>query len=154
MKTKPELREIKPINFIFFRTEAYMEQLPNFVPVARDLFKEACTYNLHVTGPVHWHYIDFSGDPAAPFTLEIALPVAETLIDYDGSFHFKRTDSFRCVALTHEGSWMSMSEAYRKLNDFMAARSLRPSQITREVYVNTDLRHPEANETEIQIGVQ
>jgi effector-binding domain-containing protein len=154
MKSKPELREIKPINFIFFRTQAYLEQLPNFVPVARDLFKEACLYNLHVTGPVHWHYIDCNGDPGSPFTLEIALPVAETLTDYDGSFHFKRTDQFRCVALTHEGSWMSIPKAYQQLKDFISTRSLKPSQITREVYVNTDFRNPEANETEIQVGVQ
>src|SRR5688572_22918486 len=133
MKTKPQLREIKPINFIFFRTETYLEQLPNFVPVARDLFKEACLYNLQVTGPVHWHYIDCNGDPASPFTLEIALPVAEPLAEYDGSFHFKRTDPFRCVAVTHEGSWLSMREAYQKLNDFIHTKSLRPSQITREV---------------------
>jgi effector-binding domain-containing protein len=154
MKSKPELREIKPINFIFFRTQAYLEQLPNFIPVARDLFKEACFYNLQVTGPVHWHYIDCNGDAGFPFTLEIALPVAETLTDYDGSFHFKRTDQFRCVALTHEGSWMSIPKAYQQLNDFISSRSLKPSQITREVYVNTDFKNPEANETEIQVGVQ
>jgi effector-binding domain-containing protein len=154
MKTTPELREIKPINFIFYRTETYLEQLANFVPVAQDLFKEACTYDLHVTGPVHWHYIDFSGDPGKPFTLEIALPVAETLTDYDGSFHFKRTGKFRCVAVTHEGSWTSMPDSYKMLNSFIRQQQLKPVAITREVYLNTDFRNPEANETEIQMGVE
>jgi effector-binding domain-containing protein len=154
MKATPELREIKPINFIFYRTEAYLEQLGNFVPVARDLFKEACIYNLHVTGPIHWHYLDFT-DPSKPFTLEIALPVAETLAtDYDGSFHFKRTDKFRCVAVTHEGSWMSLPDVYKKLNLFIEQRNLKPVKVTREIYVNTDFLNPEANETEIQVGVE
>lgn len=154
MQTTPELREIKPISFIFFRTETYLEQLPNFVPVTRDLFKEACMYSLQVTGPVHWHYIGCDGNPSTPFTLEIALPVADTLTDYDGSFHFKRTGSFRCASLKHEGDWMSMREAYEKLNAFIAERELKALPLMREVYVNTDFRNPDANETEIQIGVE
>jgi len=154
MKATPKLREIKPINFIFYRTETYMEQLGNFLPVARDLFKEACIHNLQVTGPIHWHYLDFTGDPETPFTLEIALPVADTLVDYDGSFHFKRTDKFRCVALRHEGSWTSMGEAYKQLNHFIEQRKLKSIPVTREVYVNTDFKNPEANETEIQVGVE
>jgi effector-binding domain-containing protein len=154
MVTKPQVREIKPISFLFFRAEACLEQLPNFVPVANDLFKEAVTFNLQVTGPIHWHYHDFNGNGGEPFTLEIALPVAETLADYDGSFHFKRTDSFRCVTVTHEGSWSSMGETYEKLNDFITTKQLKPLAMTREVYVNSDFRHPEANLTEIQIGVE
>ena len=154
MKATPKLREIKPINFIFYRTETYLQHLGNFVPVARDLFKEACIYNLHVTGPIHWHYLDFTGNPSEPFTMEIALPVAETLTDYDGSFHFKRTDKFRCVELKHEGSWASMSDAYKKLIAYIEKQKLKTIPIAREVYVNTDLKNPEANETEIQVGVE
>jgi effector-binding domain-containing protein len=154
MKATPKLREIKPINFLFYRTETYIDQLGSFIPVARDLFKEACMYNLHVTGPIHWHYLDFAGDPSKPFTLEIALPVAETVADYDGSFHFKRTEKFRCAALTHEGSWISMANAYKELSMFIEQQNLRPVPVTREVYVNTDFRNPEANETEIQVGVE
>jgi len=154
MTTTPQLREIKPISFLFFRTEACLDQLPNFVPVGKDLFKEAVAYNLQVTGPIHWHYVDFHGDPGVPFTLEISLPVAETIADYDGSFHFKRTDNFRCVTLTHEGSWSSMGNAYSKLHEFICSKGLKPLAINREVYLNADFKHPEANLTEIQVGVE
>ena len=153
MTTKPLVREIKPISFLFFRTEACLDQLPNFVAVGKDLFKEAVAYNLQVTGPIHWHYVDFHCDPDQPFTLEIALPVAETLAEYDGSFHFKRTDTFRCVAMTHEGSWDSMGLSYEKLHEFISSKHLKPLSLHREVYVNADFRHPEANVTEIQVGV-
>lgn len=146
--------EIKPINFLFFRTEACMDQLGNYIPVAKDLFKEAVNFNLHVTGPVHWHYVDFHATPKEPFTLEIALPVAETLPEYDGSFHFKRTGTFRCATLTHEGSWNTMADSYGKLHEFIAAKHLKSMGITREVYLNADFRHPEANVTEIQVGIE
>ena len=154
MKTRPQLREIKPINFLFFRTETCLAQLEDFIPVAKDLFKEAVNFNIQVTGPVHWHYVDFHGDPQQPFTLEIALPVADTLPEYDGSFHFKRTHNFRCATLTHEGSWNTMVDSYGKLHDFIASRRLKSMGITREVYLNTDFRNPEANLTEIQVGVE
>jgi hypothetical protein len=37
---------------------------------------------------------------------------------------------------------------------FIEQQNLRPVPVTREVYVNTDFRNPEANETEIQVGVE
>jgi hypothetical protein len=154
MKARPQLREIKPISFLFFRTEASPAQLENFIPVAKDLFKEAVNFNIQVTGPVQWHFVDFTGDPGESFTLEIAVPVAETLPEYDGSFHFKRTGPFRCATLTHEGSWSSISDSYGKLHEFISSKHLRVMGITREVYLNTDFRNPEANVTEIQVGVE
>ena len=88
---KPTLKEIKPINFLYFRAETRVDQLLNFIPVAKDLYKEAVNLDLHVCGPVHWHYFGFTGDASKSFTLEVALPVSNVVSDYDGNFHFKRT---------------------------------------------------------------
>jgi effector-binding domain-containing protein len=154
MTTTPQLKEIKPISFLFFRTETSLGQLQDFVPVGQDLFKEAVNYKLQVTGPIHWHYLGFHGDPTEPFTLEISLPVAETLAEYDGSFHFKRTDKFRCATMTHEGSWSSIADAYSALHQFITSKGLRPLAINREVYLNADFKDPDANLTEIQVGVE
>lgn len=150
---KPTVKEIKPINFLYFRAETRVDQLLNFVPVAKELFREAVNYNLHVTGPIHWHYFGFTGDASDTFTLEVSLPVAEVIAGYDGNFHFKRTDSFRCVALTHEGGWDSLPGSYHKITEFMKREHLEVNGVTREVYVNTDFKDPGANVTEIQIGV-
>ncbi len=148
-----QVKSVKPINFLFFRTEAKVSDLEKFTSVARELFREAVSRDLTVTGPVHWHYFGFSGDITKPFTLEIALPVSDFPQDYDGPFHFKRTEPFKCVSVMHEGSWYDLPEAYGKLMQYVAEQKLIPSAVNREVYVNADFNDPEANVTEIQLGV-
>jgi effector-binding domain-containing protein len=121
--------------------------------VAKDLFKEAVVQDLTVTGPVHWHYFGFSGDENKSFTLEIALPIADFPQEYDGRFHFKRTEPFRCVAMTHEGSWYEIPKTYGRLIEFIREQKLTPNSTNRELYVNADFKDPEANVTEIQMGI-
>jgi effector-binding domain-containing protein len=146
------IKHVKPINFLYFRTETRVDQLNKFISVAKDLFREAVAKDLHVTGPVHWHYLGFI-DPTQPFTLEIALPVDRIVADYDGLFHFKRTDTFKCVSLIHEGSWLEIPNSYQKAFQFMGEHGLTPTGITRELYINADFVDLQANVTEIQIGI-
>lgn len=148
-----QIKSVKPINFLFFRTETRVGELANLTWVARDLFKEAVAQDLTVTGPVHWHYFGFDGDESKNFTLEIALPIAEFPQEYDGRFHFKRTEPFRCVTSMHEGSWYEIPKTYSKLMEFVAKKKLMPIAINREVYINADFRDPDANVTEIQLGI-
>ena len=148
------IKEIKPINFLFFRTQTTVNELSNFLTTAKDLYREAVKLDLWVCGPVHWHYFGFTGDFTQPFTLEIALPVDRVIQDYDGPFHFKRTDSFKCATLIHEGNWLEMPNTYAKLMAFITEQGLHPVAANRELYVNADFQNPEANTTEVQIGVQ
>ena len=148
-----QVKEVKPINFIYYRTETKVDNLINLVPVAKEIYREAVDHDLHITGPVHWHYIGFTGDQKQPFTLEIALPVAEVLPGYDGKFHFKRTQPFKCVSLIHEGGWSEIPFTYSKMMQFISKHKMEPSSINREIYVNTDFYSPDANVTEIQIGI-
>lgn len=150
---KPIIKTIKPINFLYFRAETRMDQLVNFIPVAQELFREAVTRNLKITGPIHWHYFGASGDASKVFTLEVCLPVAEVIEGYDGSFHFKRTGSFRCVTLTHDGGWDQIPASYGTIVEFMQDQKLEYNGITREMYVNSDFNDASANITEIQMGV-
>lgn len=148
-----QIKEVKPVNFLFFRTETKVAELGNFLPVAKELFKEAVRLDLWVTGPVHWHYYGFAGDESQAFTLEIALPVASLPEQYDGKFHCKRTESFRCVSEVHEGSWYELPNTYGKLMQYISSNALAPIGVNRELYINADFSHPEANVTEIQLGV-
>jgi len=149
-----EIKEIKPINFLCFRTETTISELGKYIGgVAKDLFREAVKHDLSVTGPVQWHYFGFMGDVQKPFTLEIALPVGEVLPEYDGVFHFKRTEPFKCLSVVHEGSWSEMGQSYGKLMQFIAENKLQPVAVNREVYMNADFNYPEANVTEIQVGI-
>jgi effector-binding domain-containing protein len=148
-----QIKEVKPINFLYFQAETIVSELEKFLPVGQELFKEALQQNLFVTGPVHWHYTGFTGDEGKPFTLEVAVPVSEIPASYDGKFQVKRTEPFKCVTLRHEGSWFEMPESYGKAMQFITSNNLMPTARNREIYINADFKHPEANVTEIQIGV-
>jgi effector-binding domain-containing protein len=148
------IKEVKPINFLFFRAETKVNELFQFLPVGQDLYEEATKNKLSITGPIHWHYFGFMGDETKPFTLEISLPVSEVLEEYDGKFHFKRTEPFKCIAAVHEGAWQEIPKSYETLFRFMTEKKLQPLAANREIYVNVDFRNPEANTTEIQIGVK
>lgn len=147
-----QVKEVKPTNFLFARIETTVMELVNHLPVSQLIFKEAVEMGLTITGPVHWHYFGFT-DVQKPFTLEIALPVSSVLSDYDGVFHFKRTEPFRCVSLVHEGPWLQIPESYSKLMEFMNVNKLIPNGNNREVYMNVDFQNTEANVTEIQMGI-
>lgn len=147
-----QVKEVKPINFLFARRETTLGELANHLPVGQQIFKEAVEKGLTITGPVHWHYFGFV-DPQKSFTLEVSVPVAQVLSDYDGEFHFKRTEPFRCVSMVHEGSWLRMPESYGKLMLYMNENQLIGTGNSREVYTNVDVQFIEANVTEIQIGI-
>lgn len=148
------IKEVKPINFLFFRTETKVNDLSRFFPVGQELYEEAAEHKLRITGPIHWHYFGFMGDDNKSFTLEISLPVSDVLEEYDGKFHFKRTEPFKCVSAVHEGAWHDISKSYENLFRLMTEQKLQPLAANREIYVNVDFKNPEANTTEIQIGVR
>lgn len=150
---QPIRKTVKPINFLFHRAQVTLAQLSQQVPLAKKLFAEAVAYDLHVTGPAHWHYFGFMGDESQPFTLEVCLPVASTVAAYDGPFHFKRTEPFTCVSLLHEGGWQEIPRSYQTLMAFVAKNQWLATGVNRELYLNADFQHPDANVTEIQLGV-
>ena len=149
----PSLKIVKPINFLFHRTEVVVTDLVNQIPVAKELFKESVRLDLHPSGPIHWHYFGFTGDTSTPFTLEICLPVVNVPSDYDGKFHFKRTEYFKCVSLIHEGSWQEIPKSYAVIMQYIQLHQLQMGGITRELYINADFNHLDANVTEIQMSV-
>jgi effector-binding domain-containing protein len=148
-----QVKEVKPINFIYFRTETTVSALQNFLSVSKELYREAVNYNLQITGPVHWHYYGFTMDEGKPFLLEVSLPVSDILSEYDGDFHFKRTQPFKCVSAVHEGAWTELPTMYNKMMQFLTKHKLESAAINREIYVNADFHSPEANVTEVQIGI-
>jgi effector-binding domain-containing protein len=150
----PRVKKIKPINFLFYRTDVRISDLVNQIPIAKELIKECARLDLHPAGPIHWHYFGFTGDESKPFTLEICLPVASIPTDYDGQFHFKRTESFKAVSLLHEGGWNEIPVSYGAIMQFIEQNRLETIGVARELYINADFEHPEANSTEIQLGIR
>lgn len=149
-----KIKEVNPINFLYFRTRTRVGELGRFVGIiARELYRDAALYDLEVTGPVYWNYIGFDGDESKVFVLEIAIPVAEIPSSYRGKFQLKREASFRCVSTVHEGSWFDLSRTYSRIAEFISERGLTPCDNNRELYLNIDFMNPAANVTEIQIGI-
>lgn len=150
-----QIKEAKPLNFLYFRTKARIGELGRFVGViARELYRDAVRYDLEITGPVYWSYQGYTGRDSDPFVLDIGLPLAEIPGSYHGMFQLKREDPFPCVSLIHEGSWVDLQNSYARIVEFMAANGLEGCGRFREVYINIDFMNPAGNVTELQVGVQ
>jgi effector-binding domain-containing protein len=148
------VKEIKPINFLFFRTRASIDKLDQFVPVGQQLFAEAVKHHLPVSGALQWHYYNFLGDPMQQFDFEIALPVAALPEEYDGEFHIKRTSSFRCLSEIHEGNWLALPYTYKRMMEFLSGSNYKLTANNREIYCNVDFSDFSANVTEVQLGIE
>lgn len=148
-----DVKEVKPINFLYFRSRATLDELEKFIPVGQQLYKEAVINALPVTGPLQWHYFNFYGNPAEPFELEVALPVSTFPGEYDGEFHIKRTQAFRCISKIHYGDWNSISRTYGELVKYAGSNGLKLTSHSREIYNHVDFDDPSANVTEVQLGI-
>ena len=148
----PEEKEIRPISFIFRRTDVKISNLISEIPVAKELFKETVKLDLHPTGRIHWHCIGLTRIPSKPFVLEICLPIANGPNEYDGAFHFKRTENLKSISLVHEVSWSEI-QSYEILIKYAQQQDYQANGVTRELYINGDLTDPVANVTEIQLGI-
>ncbi|HEY8936731.1 MAG TPA: GyrI-like domain-containing protein [Cyclobacteriaceae bacterium] len=150
-----QIKEIKPIHFLYFKTETRVSELSGFVSrIARALHLEAAKLGLDVTGPVYWNYFGFAGDVSQPFTLEISIPIASPPENYQGEFLIKKSESFKCLSTYHEGSWYDLPVTYGKLMQYMQHHQLNPTMVNREIYINCDFETPAGNFTEVQIGIQ
>ncbi|HEY4654125.1 MAG TPA: GyrI-like domain-containing protein [Cyclobacteriaceae bacterium] len=150
-----QVKEVKPINFLFFRTKTRVGELGRFVGIiARELYRDAALNDLEVTGPLYWNYFGFEGNESNPFILEIAIPVAEIPAVYHGKFQLKREESFACVSMVHEGSWFDLQQNYLTIREFLSVRGIEPCAKNREIYLNIDFMNPAANITEIQVGIK
>lgn len=150
-----QIKEAKPLNFLYFRTKTRIGELGRFVGViARELYRDAIRYDLEITGPLYWNYHGYTGRDADPFILDIGIPLAEIPGSYHGMFQLKREDAFPCVSFIHEGSWVDLQNSYAQVLDFMAAQGLEGCGQFREVYINIDFMNPAGNVTEIQVGVR
>ena len=150
-----QIKEIKPINFLYFKTETKVSELSGFIPqIPKALHLEAAKLGLHVTGPVYWNYFGFTGDGSKPFTLEISIPIGELPDNYQGDFLIGRTNTFKCLSTFHEGNWYDIPSTYGKMMQYIQHHNLNPVAVNREVYINCDFVNPEANFTEIQMGIE
>lgn len=149
-----QIKEVKPLTFFYHSVRTTVSGLTAQTGVvAASLYREAAALGLDVTGPLHWQYVGFDPAPGAEFTLHVALPVAEAKADYAGPFAFQRTEPFRCLSAVHAGDWTKLPETYQELFGYLSTHDLRPTGLNREVFLTVNFTDPEANVTEVQIGI-
>jgi len=150
-----EIKNISPINFLYFSTETKITDMEQYVGIiGQRLHKEAAQYNMHVIGPQYWMYDGFTGNEEEFFTLEIALPIESFPADYSGDFKLKNMDNFRCVQTLHEGDWRKIPATYGRIFKFINENKLTPTNKNREVYIHADMDTLESLLTLIQVGVE
>jgi len=150
-----ELKKIHPMQVLCFETKAKLSDLGEYVRVvAHNMYQAAVKNDLEITGPVYWIYDGMDGNPETVFNLTIALPITFKEKDLSSSgFKLKSLRAFPCVSGLHPGDWNKLGETYGSLVPTLLSGGLTMSGENREIYLNMDFQNPEANITEIQIGI-
>jgi effector-binding domain-containing protein len=150
-----QIKSIHAMEVLCFETETTLEKLQRYVRVvARRLYSEASKLDLEITGPVYWIYDGADGKPDTAFKLSIALPVTPTDREItDSELCIKTLDTFYCLSVHHIGNWMELGKTYCDLMTTVAEKNLQVNGLIREIYLNMDFQNPDANITEVQIGL-
>ncbi|MFX3625908.1 MAG: GyrI-like domain-containing protein [bacterium] len=149
-----ETKKINPMHVLYFSTETKINDIAQYVGVIGErLKKDAEEQNIKITGPQSWMYYDFTGEPDAFFTLEIAFPIDTLPENYSGAFAVKTLDEYKCLSTSHEGDWMQIPNTYDKLMTYVKENSIEAKTNSREVYSHVDMENPENNKIEIQLGI-
>jgi effector-binding domain-containing protein len=150
-----EVKKIFPMQVLCFETLTTLHDMGQYVRVvAYKMYQAAVQNELEITGPVYWIYEGMNGNPETVFSLTIALPIAFKNIKLDHSeFKLKKLETFHCASEQHLGEWNKLGETYDYLIPEIISRDLTMNGQNREIYLNMDFQNPEANITEIQIGI-
>jgi len=120
--------------------------------VLKDLYKEAISNDVFVSGPCYWIYYGMDGQPDTVFTLDIAIPIQGSL--NSARFASKELPAFKSVSHVHEKDWSTLSDCYGQIMQFVSSNQVEMTGECREIYWNIDFEHPENNLTEVQVGVR
>lgn len=148
-----EIKTFNPMKTLVFSVETSMIDMMQYVRVkANELYIEAISNGMEITGPIYWIYYGADGKPDTRFVLDICVPVFCNK-DYSGKFELKQLKDFKCVTSVHYGNWQEMGIVYNHLFTEVFGNGLKPNGVCREMYTNIDFENPENNITEIQVGV-
>ncbi|HVI46852.1 MAG TPA: DJ-1/PfpI family protein [Chitinophaga sp.] len=149
----PDIYTALPLHFLFRR---YQTNLAGLLPLVRhaikEIYQEAATSGLEVSGAQQWHYHGFDGHPDTVFTLDIGLPVA-TVKPVAAPHQCETIAPFHCVSLMHKGPWEHLGETYAKLISAIQILGLQMTGYSTEQYLLYDFENPEQNLTNIRIGI-
>lgn len=147
-----QVKTLPPVTVLYSQHRTTIRQLSDLVGVVvKDLCAEAVKYNALISGAPIWIYHGMDGKPDTVFTLEIAIPIQGEFAP--SRFAIKQLPAFKAITHTHEGDWTRLPEAYGAMLQHIDNHKIPLNEECREVYLNIDLRQPEHNITQVQMGV-
>lgn len=149
-----EIKNINPMHVLYFSTETKINDLEQYVMVIGErLRKDAAAQNIKIAGAQSWMYYDFTGEPDALFTLEIAFPIETLPENYTGEFAVKTLPEYKCLSTAHNMDWQLIPNTYGKLMEYLKENSIQPKTNSREIFTHVDMDNPDNNKVEIQLGI-
>ncbi|MDX2049464.1 MAG: GyrI-like domain-containing protein [Chitinophagaceae bacterium] len=147
IKTSPSLK------VLYSTHQTSIPKLSQFVgTVVKELYAEAVSANVLISGPPYWIYKGMDGREDTVFTLEIAIPVQGSI--NSKKFKVKELPPFRSVSHVHEFAWDNLPATYGQIMQYIALNKLGVTNECREVYLNIDFNQPLNNRTEVQMGIK
>lgn len=147
-----DIKTTQPVHVMYKELTTNLKSIRNNTAAAAgNLYAEAEKLGLKVSGPQQWVYYGASGDPDREFKLQICLPVEGEASSAD--FQFQTLPELKHVHTNHLGAWDDFGDTYNKVFAEVHSSQLQPNNEVREVYLNVDMDNPDANVTEIQVGV-
>jgi effector-binding domain-containing protein len=149
-----QIREIPPITLLCCRMKVNLAGMLSHVRVrSRELYAEAHTQDMEITGPLYWIYHGADGNPETIFQLYIGIPVTPTDQELK-SFSILRIETFRCASFIHFGPWEQLPSVYGRILQQIQSEGYQLTGENREVYLNMDFTDEGNHITEIQIGIK
>ena len=104
-------------------------------------------------GPVVFTYHNATMDPNTPITLDIGVIIKDTA-NKPAGIQFAKVGPLHCATLLFCGPIAGIGDAYQKLFTEIAKRGLKPTAITREVYLYWEGADSANNLVQIQADLQ
>ena len=153
---QPQIKHVPELPVIARRDRVTIPQIPaHSGPAVKSLMDTLKALNV---GPGHgdmiYIYHGCTGDPAAEFDLEIALPVPGGLAARPmPPIELKTAPAFRCLAVDYAGPMTGIGAAWMRLIESARAAGHRPTEESREVYKKWVAFDSPENVTELQQGI-
>lgn len=147
-----EIKTTTPVKVMYTEVKTTLNEIRHYViTTPMNIMAEAEKLGLKTNRKQHWVYFGANADYNNEFTLQICLEVeVEATSD---KFQFQELHSLKHVSTIHNGSWDQLGATYEKFFGQIYQQGIKPTNEVREVYQKVDLDNPDANVTEIQVGV-
>jgi effector-binding domain-containing protein len=150
-----KVQKIEAFTAICVVNEATISTIPEKAEQANAMIAdEVARFGLQVVGPTVFRYTNMSQDMSKPFTLTIALPIANAEA-YEGDLTIHAYEQISAVTSHYTGPIKDLAaKGYDPMMGYIKQNGLTMIDDCREVYHRWDGPDADTNDIELQIGVE